>query len=440
MQKSRPKHFTALRLVGQSALIGPAHNCFFSVPKQLFFFFFLMELRQVLPGELLTFDYRNSNVPISRPLRVVQWNIERGYQLEAVLAVLKAIDADILCLQEIDIGNRRSRLENQGKIIAQHLGLNGAVAIEFQELESPCRTAEQQGGGLHGNAIYSKFDMRCRVIDHVHQPYNWPRDGMLLGEPRLGRRCTLAAEIQIPGGHPPLLAYSAHFECFTGISGRVGQLCDLLQDSKESAREFPHQLIFGDFNTFAHSLARLSPRYANGWYRFRSLGLTEPEWWVKNILSWYPDNHNTQGYNKRLLDEGDPKNTLFADDILGASVNPGWWDPFDPIKDITISNHAGWMTAKVDWAFVRQMKVIRHWMVNRDFAASDHRCLVVEVEYASSEILDEHKSHTLQLAGDLARRRQRKYWACMSLAAASFLSLVALRLLAFKSTTSVSVL
>ncbi len=37
-----------------------------------------------------------------------QWNIERGYQLAAVVAALQAIDADVVALQEVDIGCDRS--------------------------------------------------------------------------------------------------------------------------------------------------------------------------------------------------------------------------------------------------------------------------------------------------------------------------------------------
>ncbi|KAJ2634946.1 hypothetical protein GGF40_003892 [Coemansia sp. RSA 1286] len=386
-----------------------------------------------LPGEIIKYDCRRDTsctepttaaAGIPRPLRVVQWNIERGYKLDAVISTLKHLDADVLCLQEIDICNQRSGNTNHALIIAEQLGLNCGVLVEFHELASPLRTPDQQGGGIHGNAIFSKHDMRFRTVQHIHQPYNWPRDGSLLGEPRLGQRCTLVAEVIVPKG-PPVLAYSAHFECFTGIEGRVGQLCDLMQDSRQSAESLPHQLVFGDFNTFAHSLARFSPKYANGWYRFRTVGMTEPEWWIKNILSWYPDDGIV---NRRLEDEDLPPKQRFSGDILRNAVNPGWWDPFDPVKDITISNHAGWMTAKADWAFVRQLKVLRHWMENRDFAESDHRCLVLEIEHAHKDILDEHKKLTKRLARELELRRKSKFWTWCSLVAAASLSLVAFKL------------
>ncbi|KAJ2487201.1 hypothetical protein EV174_000682 [Coemansia sp. RSA 2320] len=93
--------------------------------------------------------------------------------------------------------------------------------------------------------------------------------------------------------------------------------------------------------------------------------MTEPEWWMKNILSWYPEDGCRNG---RLDNEKLPDNIRFSEQILSSAVNPGWWDPFDAAKDATISSYGGMMTAKADWAFVRQFKVVKHWMTNRNFA------------------------------------------------------------------------
>lgn len=38
----------------------------------------------------------------------MQWNIERGYKLEEIVKELKQIDADVIALQEVDIGCERS--------------------------------------------------------------------------------------------------------------------------------------------------------------------------------------------------------------------------------------------------------------------------------------------------------------------------------------------
>ena len=43
-----------------------------------------------------------------------QWNIERGYELAKVVAALQAIDADVIALQEVDIGCDRSDNQDTG--------------------------------------------------------------------------------------------------------------------------------------------------------------------------------------------------------------------------------------------------------------------------------------------------------------------------------------
>jgi hypothetical protein len=38
----------------------------------------------------------------------LQWNIERGYQLPGIIEELKRLDADVISLQEVDVGCKRS--------------------------------------------------------------------------------------------------------------------------------------------------------------------------------------------------------------------------------------------------------------------------------------------------------------------------------------------
>ncbi len=46
-----------------------------------------------------------------------------------------------------------------GLAIAQALQLNYLFFSEFEELRSPARDARTQGGGVHGNAILTKYDV-----------------------------------------------------------------------------------------------------------------------------------------------------------------------------------------------------------------------------------------------------------------------------------------
>jgi len=60
------------------------------------------------PGQVVHVDFRQQELRFlssetQRPLRLVQWNIERGYQLQLVIQHLQALDADIISLQEVQL-------------------------------------------------------------------------------------------------------------------------------------------------------------------------------------------------------------------------------------------------------------------------------------------------------------------------------------------------
>eukprot|EP00798_Chlamydomonas_sp_ICE-L_P003282 gene3282-13309_t len=221
------------------------------------------------PGKLLSYDFRSEAAKQAAskkgdaPIKCLQWNIERGYKLDAVIEELKKLDADVLALQEIDIGCDRSAGEDTGVRIAQALGLNYVFLCEFEELRSPLRDASSQGGGVHGNGIMTKSDMTdFQVVEHTRHPIDWenPTHPLCQKEPRHGRRFTLASTIQTPQG--PMAMYTAHLECFCGMLDRIHQFSDILRHSRTYAGGgTTPQAIFGDLNTLAHSIARLSPYY-----------------------------------------------------------------------------------------------------------------------------------------------------------------------------------
>ncbi|KAF9183682.1 hypothetical protein BGZ51_003860 [Haplosporangium sp. Z 767] len=224
---------------------------------------------------------------LSRPIRCLQWNIERNYKPDEIIATLTELDADILCIQEIDIGCHRSGHERDHFLeICRSQGLYGGFVPEFWELEHPERKDRDQGGGVHGNAILSKWPVNgFRVLDHVHHAYEWEQNGLKLKEPRLGRRFTIVADIQTPSG--PLLCYSAHLEVFTGIVGRISALSDILADAELYSDQYPYQILFGDLNTISHSIARLAKTISTDQYRVGSVGSQEAEWWDRNLWSWH---------------------------------------------------------------------------------------------------------------------------------------------------------
>ena len=245
---------------------------------------------------------------IGQPLKVITWNIERGIKLEAIIEQLRAIDADIIALQEIDSWCSRSNFVDTGIAIARALELNYAFQLEFRELNSGKDDHKPYYHGVHGNGILTKFDIHnAETLDHKCQPYNWDRDGVLLNEPREGRRFTLCCTVRVPAvysvqycqdlRHSDLLpgrtavvprhfhvcVYTCHMELFCGAAHRLEILAEIFTHSRAAPTQY--QLLLGDFNTLAHSLARLSPKYCRDGLRW-ALGWTEAQWVAAHVLDF----------------------------------------------------------------------------------------------------------------------------------------------------------
>ena len=285
-------------------------------------------------------------------LSVVQWNIERGYQLEKIIKLLSECNADIICLQELDINCIRSHRSNCALEIARQLKMKCICVVEFEELN------EQ---GVHGNAILSKMDFDLTHVIMHSQVFNWNEHGKSRGESRIGQRCTMVCEFKIK--NVPILVYSAHLEVFTGILGRITQLSEIFSFGSNSDRK--HQILCGDLNTLGHGIARFSPNYCNDEMRWKSIGYAESEFFYDRVLKFNvsdgPFNESLQGYG-------------LSKEIVEAARNPGFNEVFD-LSDITLTNYGGAFQGKLDWLMIKGFGVKHKYMKNNDFDASDHKLL-----------------------------------------------------------------
>ena len=58
--------------------------------------------------------------------------------------------------------------------LARELKMAYSFVCEFVEFRSPARDAKSQGGGVHGNAIFSHLPLSdIEVIEHSHHPVDW---------------------------------------------------------------------------------------------------------------------------------------------------------------------------------------------------------------------------------------------------------------------------
>jgi len=139
-------------------------------------------------------------------IRVVSWNIERGYRPKGLCRFLSALDADVYLLTELDRGNKRTRRVDLFRELEAALGIAGRFALEFEEKDSFWRQIIRQGGpggGTHGNAVFSRFPMADyrEVRLPVGARLKWDGSTLVpeLFEPRSGSRVAQLFEANVQG-------------------------------------------------------------------------------------------------------------------------------------------------------------------------------------------------------------------------------------------------
>jgi len=198
----------------------------------------------------------NNDPPNLKPLKYLTWNIERGYHLDYIIKTLKNINADIIALQELDIGCIRSQKRDCFREIAFELQMIGVYITEFIEIhDTSLRSLRDGGGGVHGNCILSKYPLQhIRSLHHTFHPIHWEKWGHLKREPRQGERFTVVAQILTPAGG--VWIYSVHLEVFCGITSRLAMMADIMKDVRDrmkgKSKDYSPVAIMGDFNTLAH--------------------------------------------------------------------------------------------------------------------------------------------------------------------------------------------
>lgn len=262
-------------------------------------------------------------------VRVVQWNIEEGIEYEAIRAALgdsrrfaKLLDssaypagsqdrktilqqvalmkqADVIVLNEVDWGMKRTDYRNVAADLAAALRMNYAYGVEFVEvdpialgteqfeevspedrakLETQIAVDKSRYRGLHGSAILSRFPLEnVRLQPFENQPHDWYKEELESVKPleagkrkasdvvfrekiqrqvRRGGRMMLTAEIadqRLPGGRMTIVA--THLEDKTKPKGRRQQLNELLKRISTTSNAV---VVAGDMNTSTHDGTPLS--------------------------------------------------------------------------------------------------------------------------------------------------------------------------------------
>ncbi len=164
-------------------------------------------------------------------LKVMSYNIHHanppsreGYiDLDAIAAVIKAQDPDLLALQEVDVNTERSGAFNQAEELARRLSMNYyfGKAIDYQ-------------GGEYGVAILSKYPISETVVNRL------PTQEGTRGEPRI----LATAKVTLPDG-THIRFGSTHLDAQREPVNRQLQINKIAEIAQAEKLPF---IIAGDFN------------------------------------------------------------------------------------------------------------------------------------------------------------------------------------------------
>ncbi len=112
---------------------------------------------------------------MSDSLRVATWNIHKGigtdrtYRIDRTLDVLRSLDADVVCLQEVDEFVPRSDLHRQAELLARELG--------YEHFALGLNVAVR--GGHYGNCTLSKRALHVARNVDLTIPFRKRRGGLV---------------------------------------------------------------------------------------------------------------------------------------------------------------------------------------------------------------------------------------------------------------------
>lgn len=276
-------------------------------------------------------------------LTILTWNIERGSNPDALSAYINQVEPDVVCLQEVDWGNQRTKNVDVLDRIARSTSMLGLFGVEFFEIQTPYRPEILAGGGVQGNAILTRilpkryFRIELPVaFDWVNAPES--KREITRREKRVGGRFALCVELDYFGRS--IVICSTHFEDKDGgMEGRFLQFKSIADTIRRGTPEETISIIAGDFNSLENWVTSLTGTYQNS----KPLREYRKPWYISECRWW----------KQHLLPE------------------IGYIDPFT-CKDWTYKRSVIYRE-KLDWIAARNCQILKQGI--GDFNTSDHRPL-----------------------------------------------------------------
>lgn len=277
-------------------------------------------------------------------LKVLNWNIERGANPDALAAYINQVAPDVVCLQEVDWGNQRTGNVDVLDRIARSTSMLGLLGVEFLEIQTPDRLTKLAGGGVQANAILTRISVKKYFRIELPVAFVWvnPPDikkEIVRVERRVGARFALCVEFDHFGRS--IILCSTHFEDKDGgVEGRFTQFKSISETIRKRQSERDSSIIGGDLNTLENWMTSVTRPDQKSKSLRRPSHVSECRWWKDYLL---PDS--------------------------------GYVDPFT-CDDWTYQR---WLIykEKLDWIAVRNCQILGQGV--GDFNTSDHRPIWTQV-------------------------------------------------------------
>lgn len=196
-----------------------------------------------LSSDLVISQYQSSpnkiyEITQQPEITIANYNIAGGLRkhkvdLDMVANAIKAMNVDIITLEEVDQNTTRSDGLDQAKIIAEKTGMYYAFG-----------KATDMKGGNYGNAILSKYPIEKTKV--------FP-----LPSGEFEQRALMLSKINVPGFDSPIYVFNSHFDWHEEDEVRMSQarfINSIVFDDLDLDDEFPNlatgiMLLLGDFNS-----------------------------------------------------------------------------------------------------------------------------------------------------------------------------------------------
>jgi endonuclease/exonuclease/phosphatase family metal-dependent hydrolase len=288
-------------------------------------------------------------------LRVVQWNIEKGKYVDAIAQRIQSSEvlkwADIVMLNEADLGMNRSQNRHVARELAERLGMHMAFAPSYIELTKGIDEELLLDGenceSLQGNAILSRYPILEACIVQLpvsFEPYEFH-------EKRFGARNCLWVKLQLP--HSMLWAGSTHFELRNSSQCRSEQMRHILKHLPGGGDE--RYLLGGDFNVNSFGRGTLVRTVTS----ILRLLWTPPSKMQERLLhpEWGAEPLFQELYRRGFAWEGINSNEETARAAIGA-LEEAKFLPEALLRAIRrrLESYDGYFCFKLDWLFGKNVR------------------------------------------------------------------------------------